>query len=548
MKLTLYGVKKLLLKDNLINHIMKYLMILFFQFTLTLSYGNDSIWVSASSKYQKGFIHHLFFGNHYRKLWATPIKVEIFNRDTLKGGLTPIKMGGNLESQNLRLVDKEGKEYMLRLLIKDPSKATPEFFQRGVKGEIIRDQNSAANPYAAIIIPYLAEGLGLYHCFPKLVYIPKDSNLEEYSPEFVNSLAVLEERPTMDSKNDFGLGKPTKVVSTKAVLKDIYAHQNAKVDQKLFLKCRLFDMLISDWGRHEDQWRWAGYKMGDQIVYEPIPRDRDHAFYKFNDGLFPWLMVHTFQKKFQSFDKSYHNVKGLNLSASFIDHRFLNSVSQNDWIGITNSIQKELTDTIIEQAVKQWPVEIYKDWGPYTASVLKARRNRLFKASFKYYKILNKEVLIPGTDQNEIFVVKRLSNQQTSVLVLAEESAYVSYNSRYEYSDTLYYKVFDHRITKKISLIGLDGSDVFIVEGEQKKGIEVNLIGGEDTDIYFDRSKVSGLSKKTLVVDEVELSNSQIGEETEIVKKNRWAQYSFDRKGYKKHKHLKNKEPEEGKY
>jgi len=522
-------------------------MILFFMFHLTRSFAGDSIWVAAGSKYQKGFIHNLFFGKHYRKLWATPVKVEIFDLDREKGGLTPIKMGGNLETVNLRLADKQGKEYMLRLLIKDPSKVTPEFFQKGVKGEMIRDQNSAANPYAALIIPYLADGVGLYHCLPKLVYIPKHSKLEEYSLEFTNSLAVLEERPTIESKDDYGLGKPMKVASTKAVLKDIYAHQNARVDQKLFLKCRLFDMLISDWGRHEDQWRWAGYKMGDRIQYEPIPRDRDHAFYKFNDGLIPWFMVHTFQKKFQSFDKSFHHVKGLNLSASFIDRRFLNGVSQNDWMATTNSIQKELTDSIIEQSVQQWPAEIYKDWGPHTEAVLKSRRNRLFKASFKYYKILNKEVFIPGTDQNEIFVVRRLSNEQTSVLVLAEESAYVSDRPRYEYSDTLYYKVFDHSITKRVALIGLNGSDVFIVEGEQKRGIEVDLIGGEGEDNYFDRSTVRGYSKKTLIEDEVDSSNNQIGVETEIVKKKKWPYYTFDRKGYKKHRHLKNKEQEEGK-
>jgi len=32
------------------------------------------------------------------------------------------------------------------------------------------------------------------------------------------------------------------------------------VDQYQYLKSRLFDMLISDWDRHEDNWRWGVVK------------------------------------------------------------------------------------------------------------------------------------------------------------------------------------------------------------------------------------------------------------------------------------------------
>jgi hypothetical protein len=45
-------------------------------------------------------------------------------------------------------------------------------------------------------------------------------------------------------------------------------------------------MLIGDWDRHYDQWRWAEYKKG-QVIYRPIPRDRDQASQN--------LMEHCFQ-------------------------------------------------------------------------------------------------------------------------------------------------------------------------------------------------------------------------------------------------------------
>jgi hypothetical protein len=46
-------------------------------------------------------------------------------------------------------------------------------------------------------------------------------------------------------------------------------------------------MLIGDWDRHYDQWRWAEYKKKGQVIYRPIPRDRDQAFQN--------LMEHCFQ-------------------------------------------------------------------------------------------------------------------------------------------------------------------------------------------------------------------------------------------------------------
>ena len=47
---------------------------------------------------------------------------------------------------------------------------------------------------------------------------------------------------------------------------------------------RLFDMLIGDWDRHQDQWRWIEFKENGKKVYRPMPRDRDQAFSIMADG------------------------------------------------------------------------------------------------------------------------------------------------------------------------------------------------------------------------------------------------------------------------
>ncbi len=56
------------------------------------------------------------------------------------------------------------------------------------------------------------------------------------------------------------------------------------LDEASYIRARLFDMLIGDWDRHEDQWRWASFKENGKTIYRPIPRDRDQAFSIMADG------------------------------------------------------------------------------------------------------------------------------------------------------------------------------------------------------------------------------------------------------------------------
>ena len=77
--------------------------------------------------------------------------------------------------------------------------------------------------------------------------------------------------------------------------KKIRDDNDRSVDQKALLKVRLFDMIINDWDRHEDQWVWLAHKKDDKTVYTAFARDRDQSFSK-TDGINlyflsrPWLL------------------------------------------------------------------------------------------------------------------------------------------------------------------------------------------------------------------------------------------------------------------
>src|SRR5687768_12016449 len=86
--------------------------------------------VIANPYYAKaGGFKRFMLGHHYRKEWATPVEVEVINFDTTAGGLTPEKLGGGMQTKSLRLKGANGKEYVLRSINKDPSKALPPEFR-----------------------------------------------------------------------------------------------------------------------------------------------------------------------------------------------------------------------------------------------------------------------------------------------------------------------------------------------------------------------------------------------------------------------------------
>ncbi len=86
----------------------------------------DSVVISASDKYKKysGF-KKVVLGDNYRTEWSTPITLKVFNIRKEKGGMEIESLGGGKQTKSLKLKDKEGNEWTLRSVEKDPEKALP---------------------------------------------------------------------------------------------------------------------------------------------------------------------------------------------------------------------------------------------------------------------------------------------------------------------------------------------------------------------------------------------------------------------------------------
>ncbi|MFC6999862.1 hypothetical protein [Rufibacter roseus] len=436
---------------------------------------DSTITVTAGEHYLKSGFHQFWWGKHYRKVWAEPVEAPLFWVKEFKGGVTPIKQGGSFQTKNLRLEDSLGREFVLRSVDKDPSKALPKSLQNTFVAGLMRDQTSVIHPYGAFIVPELANAAGVYHTNPKLVFIPDDPALGKYRQEFANTLALLEERPDdANWANLASFGNPANIVSSKKAISSLLKKPLHQVDAKRYLRSRLFDMWLSDWSRREDQWRW-GVAEGEIVTYEPIPRDRDHAFFKFNDGVLTSI-ISIFKPNYQSFDRTIvgKNVKGLISASRQMDSYLLAYLSLEDFKEVSLDLQQRLSDDVIEKALMQWPPQIRELTAQEFRKKLRARRKDLPKAASTFYHEINKEVKLAGSDDDDIFklhftsdgsvLVQHWSNTKDSAPVLLDQ------------------KTYSPSETKSIAIYGLSGADVFQLSGQGKSKIKIQWFGGEGTD------------------------------------------------------------------
>jgi hypothetical protein len=135
-----------------------------------------------------------------------------------------------------------------------------------------------------------------------------------YNKKYGNQLYLLEERPDEGYEDAINFGKAKKIIGSERLYEHLYEDNDYSVDQRAFAKARLFDIVIGDWSRHADQWRWAAFKDGGKTIYKPIPRDRDQAYTRF-DGLYPALATITVARHLESFDDKIDDVADFNKPA-----------------------------------------------------------------------------------------------------------------------------------------------------------------------------------------------------------------------------------------
>ncbi len=469
------------------------------------SFADSTVVAAINPDYRAGWLRQTFIGEGYRDVWTEPLTFPVLDLGREAGGLTPLQRGGGMQTRSIRLANPDGKEYVLRSVDKYPAATVPEAFRFGLAMDIAEEMTTAIHPFAALVAAALADSAGLYHANPRIVYVPDDPRLGRFREEFRDKIMLLEERPDDDQRDAPFFGNSENVIGADKLFRELQGDNDHFVDQRMFLRARLLDLLIGDWDRHRDQWRWASFEpfeldstlTGDARtqgkIYQPVPRDRDWAFNN-RDGLL-FKLARPFVPKLQGLQEDYGNLNGLTTNGSEQDQRFLNDLSREEWHAEVDSLLARLTDEAIEGAVRAFPPEVYALDGARFARLLKKRRDKLHRVADAYYETRATVVDVVGSDKHERFEVHRLPGDKTEVVMLKT-------GKEGDVRMELYRRTFFHDETREIRLYGLGGNDTFEVDGDVRGGIPIRLIGGTGEDVFRDRSRVSkGFQPKTYIYD-----------------------------------------------
>ena len=432
----------------------------------------------------KSGFYKFLFGDYYRDYYSLPIEVKVASLDTLYGGLKPVREGGGHQSVSLRLEDKNGKEYIMRALRKSPGRflQTVAFKDRYIGSDFdntyaesfLMDFYTATHPFTPYIIDDMSDAVGIYHSNPQMYYVPRQKALGEYNKDFGGALYMFEERPADEHKNMASFGNPDAIESTDDVLENLRKDPKYKIDERAYIRARLFDMLLGDWDRHKDQWRWARYNEKDSVVYKPIPRDRDQAFPNYNGALLSLIMNIPAVRYMQDYDDEIKSVKWLATSAYQLDLALIRKSGKNVWLEESQYLKDNLTDEVIENNFAKLPVQD-KTTEEIKAN-LKQRRNDLDDYALKYRKFLLKTTIITGTDKRERFEITRLDGGKTQVKI---------FSIKKEGETLIQDKIYNRQNTKELWIYALDDDDVFEVKGKPENPILIRLIGGQNNDEYI---------------------------------------------------------------
>ena len=462
-------------------------------------YSGDTIRKSIYSQQNKhrSCGYDFVWGKHYRELYTIPVSVGSSTLNTLMGNFEVT--GQAVEFHGLYMVDKRGRNYLVKPLSGSSSFIQSEFFQEMYNKEdfkntyldgFIGDVYTIVNPYAFIASDYMAKISGLNSNDPRLYYIARNAT----SDTIVNGTEIQDKLVSITNVPDLTTRKD--IISTADLLKNMRGDKSHIVDQDLYIRERLFDMLIGDWNKTPENWNWQKSVVGAKVVYKPIVIDRSHAFMKI-DGLLTGQMLSVLSLGFISnYEDRIGDLKKFNKLGFTLDVALIAQSEQTDWIRQAQYLKNRLTDDVIDYAFARLPREVQCEEISGVKKKLKSRRDDLEETALEYYKELQFNPVITGTDNNDKFVIDKSHRDSIQIDVYNGETGNLVFSHRYT-----------KRNSKEIWLYGMGGNDRFEVRGNRKNKIPLYLLGGKGENKYDilpgSKVKVFGYNCQKLTLDSI---------------------------------------------
>ena len=416
--------------------------------------GTRQVTITVGPQYEAGGFHRWFWGTDYRRLWTQPIQVEVLDLRGFAGGLKPAFRVGGRETKGLAMKGNDGRDYTFRSIDKDPSGILPDELQDTWVRNVVQDQMVAQHPAGAFIVDDLQEAAGILRTPQRLMVMPDDPALGEFRQEFAGVVGQVYEFPGAKAEANPGFHGATEILKHDKFYERMEASPDDRADARAFLKARLLDIMIGDWDRHRDQWRWA--RLPDKPYWQPIPDDRDQAFSRYEG-----LVLAVARERvliFQNYGPNYPDMKGLTYNGWEQDRQLLGGLDKAVWQETAAELKAQISDDVIERAAHRMPPEYFQRDGQRLIHDLKARRDGLPQAAEKFYAHISGKARVYLTDQPELVEVQRSDNGDLELRVRRATGGTAS-------GEPYFQRTFHPAETQEIQVYLRGGNDRVVTEG-----------------------------------------------------------------------------------
>lgn len=433
-----------------------------------------------------GLLRGWIVGDFYRDSYALQLDFDVLDIASIDGGLTPVSIGGGSQTNSIRLVSPAGVQWAARATTKDSTRYLPYPFNRVPAFRYFLEEGfTGVHPSAATMVPELAGALGLLHTRPRLLYLPDQTALDVYRGFITDEVILLERRPEEPDEgalpahlggDQSEYGRVKYDSTTKTLSRVRKKPWKRRVAQEEWLRARLLDILLGDWDRHQDQWRFARVKQADgSELYRPIPRDRDQACAHY-DGAFLFIARLALPeiRRLRPFDENIGDITWLTYNAKPVDALLMNTITKERWMSIATDVQASITDEVIAEGMSTWPRAAYDLHGRTIEIQLRKRRDQLLEAAEDYFEQVNEALDVLASEKDDLLELTYESDERVTLRIRRKKDG--------DGAKPFFERSFVPGQTEEVRIYALDGEDELVVRGEPHSRIDFRFVGGTDLD------------------------------------------------------------------
>ena len=323
---------------------------------------------------------------------------------------------------------------------------------------LVIDLTSGRNPAGPLVTAALAEAAGVPNQDAWLVVLPQDSVLGPDARGYLGKPGYLMRRDPIARTDSLGAVAPGTVVTSLSVLHRVLGSSAELVDAHAAVQVLLFNAFVSNLNPEFLDWRWEAAATEQGIAWRPLGLFRETALARY-DGIVTYLSRPVMPDLANFGPKYPHILTGTPGQASA--YRFLlGSLGRPAWDSAAAALQRQLTDSVIEAAVRRMPAPYQQLMAEDLVATLRARRDNLPRAVEHMFNSVRGKAEVHGTRGSDDVLAEWLTADSLSLQLGSRTERYSS------------------KETKELTLYLLGGTDTVAVSGVRGKAPVLRVVPG----------------------------------------------------------------------